>query len=277
VRVEWLDTVASSPSGPASPAKSGGTVPRTLALVPVAETLMPIVSPAPTGSTVSWPPRGIAWPAISSMLSSSLTRFLAKRTRGRFQVILVFSSSRSRAKSFRHRRCRSANRRNRGAEGDPAELQFGGGSVGAFLDQFEREGLGFLVLVFGQNFQSVDDGANRADQVVTDPRAQQGGEIERFNGDPDMDWSPQACRVPKRLSSNGRIACRIGLSGVIHRASATPRLETSFKGEKHVRPATDGLEITPQQAEQVLEALSEIVSRAAQATSLSRFHPSSTG
>jgi 3'(2'), 5'-bisphosphate nucleotidase len=34
----------------------------------------------------------------------------------------------------------------------------------------------------------------------------------------------------------------------------------------HVRAATDGPEITPRQAEQVLEALSEIVSRAAQAT-----------
>jgi 3'(2'), 5'-bisphosphate nucleotidase len=44
-------------------------------------------------------------------------------------------------------------------------------------------------------------------------------------------------------------------------------IETSFKGENvRVRSVTNGPEVTPQQAQQVLDGLSEIVSRAAQAT-----------
>ena len=60
-----------------------------------------------------------------------------------------------------------------GAEGDAAELQLGGGGVGALLDQVERKGLGLLVVFFFQHFQAVDDGADRADQIVADARAQQ--------------------------------------------------------------------------------------------------------
>src|SRR5262245_1055346 len=65
----------------------------TRAFRPAAAMRNPIVSPSPTGSTVSWPPRGIDWPAISSMLSRSFTRFFGSSSRGRFQASLVFSSS----------------------------------------------------------------------------------------------------------------------------------------------------------------------------------------
>src|SRR6185437_8326652 len=67
--------------------------------------------------------------------------------------------------------------RARGAKGDAAELQFSGAGTGAFLDQIEGEGPSLLVLGLIQNFQAVDDGADGADQIVTDTRAQQCGKI----------------------------------------------------------------------------------------------------
>src|ERR1051326_144225 len=70
-------------------------------------------------------------------------------------------------------------RRSGGAKGEPAELQPGRGIAGALLDQVEREGAGFLVLVLFQDFDAIDDRAHRADQVVTDARAEQRREVER--------------------------------------------------------------------------------------------------
>jgi hypothetical protein len=68
----------------------------------------------------------------------------------------------------------------RGAECQPAELQLRGRRLRAFLDEFHREGSGLLVLVLLHHFEAVHDGADRADEVVADPRAEQGGEVERF-------------------------------------------------------------------------------------------------
>ena len=149
----------------------------------LAETLSPMVSPSPIGSTVSWPPRGIAWPAISSIFSRSLTRFLPISTRGRFQASLVLSSSRKPREIF------SASPVSICEPADPAapkamrqNCSLAEAVLALFLISSSANCLGFLVLFLGQHFQSVDDGADRADQVVAHPRAQQGGEIERFDG-----------------------------------------------------------------------------------------------
>ena len=69
------------------------------------------------------------------------------------------------------------------AKGDSAELQLCRGRPRAFLDQIEREGLGLLVAIVLHDFDTVHDRADRTDEVVTDPRAQQCGEIERFEND----------------------------------------------------------------------------------------------
>src|ERR1051326_1517757 len=69
-----------------------------------------------------------------------------------------------------------------GAEREPAELQARRGLLRALLDQVERESLGLLIAVVFQHFEPVDEGADRADQVVANSRAQQGGEIEHFEG-----------------------------------------------------------------------------------------------
>src|SRR5262249_59055357 len=49
--------------------------------------------------------------------------------------------------------------------------------------KIEREALGLGVAVLFQHFEPIDDGASRADQIVTDARAQKRSEVERFEGD----------------------------------------------------------------------------------------------
>src|SRR5262249_17860428 len=70
-----------------------------------------------------------------------------------------------------------------GAEGDAAELQPRRSRPGALLDKIEREALGLGVAVLFQHFEPIDDGASRADKIVTAARAQQRSEVERFEGD----------------------------------------------------------------------------------------------
>ena len=120
-------------------------------------------------------------PASSSRLSRSLTRFFGSSTRGRFQVSLVLSSSRKPRAT-----CSASPRSICGAGGagraerETAELQPRRCRRGALLDQLEGEGLGLLVLVVLHHLEPVDDRADRADQVMADPRAQQRREIEGF-------------------------------------------------------------------------------------------------
>ena len=73
----------------------------------------------------------------------------------------------------------------RGPEGEAAELQPGGGRLGALLDKLGGEGAHFGVLLVFEHFEPVDDRANRADHVVADARAEKRGQIEsveRENG-----------------------------------------------------------------------------------------------
>src|SRR5581483_3239633 len=56
-------------------------------------------------------------------------------------------------------------RRSGGTECDAAELQFLRCGAGAASDQIEGELLGRLIFLFLENFETVDDGADRADQV----------------------------------------------------------------------------------------------------------------
>src|SRR5580692_2641363 len=137
-----------------------GLPPRSSAVAAVSRAFSPAAvtrNPPSRGSTVRVPPRGMAPPPTMSMLSRSLARFLGTNSRGRFQTIVVLPSS------MRPRAAFSASPSSICA---PAELQLGRSLLRAFLNQIEREGLGLFVLVLFQDFQSVDDGADRTDQVV---------------------------------------------------------------------------------------------------------------
>src|SRR5215470_2896431 len=147
------------------PWSRAGTACGIRALTPDAVMRKPMLSPAPTGSTASVPPRGIAWPAMINRLSSNLTRFFGNNTRGRFQASLVLSSSMKACAMAR------ASPRSTCALGEAAELQARRRRPRAPLDEIEREGLGLLVAVFLlQHFESVDDRAGRADQIVANAR-----------------------------------------------------------------------------------------------------------
>ncbi|MGY4345225.1 hypothetical protein ACVWXM_001689 [Bradyrhizobium sp. GM7.3] len=152
------------------------------ALCPVAVMRKLMVSPSPIGSIVSVPPRGIVCCETTSMLSSSLTRFFGSKIRGRFQVIEHLPSHLDVA--ARHGlgiaeidlRAGRAGR----TKSEAAELEASGGGFRALAYQVECElavvGLGIVV----EHFEPIDDGADRADEIVADPRAQQRSEFERI-------------------------------------------------------------------------------------------------
>jgi hypothetical protein len=99
--------------------------------------------------------------------------------------------------------------RARGAEGEPAELQAGGGGVGAALDEVQRKAAHVLVGFVLQNLEPVDDGAHRRNHVMADPRAEQGGEvegIERKNGHRQIHHQARGLRATGR--SGRRITSR---------------------------------------------------------------------
>ena len=70
--------------------------------------------------------------------------------------------------------------RTRGAKGQSAKLQPRRSGPRALFDEVERKAAHFGVLLVLQHFKSVDDRADRADDVVTNPRAQQRRKIERI-------------------------------------------------------------------------------------------------
>ena len=141
-----------------------------------------IASPCPTGSTVMLPPRGMVPAARISMLRSSFTRFFGNRTRGSFQVSFVFSSS------IMPRATLSASPVSIEAPAEPAapnairqNCSRAEAVVALFLMSSSAK-CGLLVGVVLHHLDAVDDRADRADQVVADPRAQQRREIERLEG-----------------------------------------------------------------------------------------------
>src|SRR5262245_54673211 len=66
-------------------------------------------------------------------------------------------------------------------ERDTTELQFGRRRACTLLDEIEREFPCAVVFLFLEHLKSIDDGPYRADEIVAYPRAQQGGQIERFD------------------------------------------------------------------------------------------------
>ena len=68
--------------------------------------------------------------------------------------------------------------RARRSEGEPRELQPGRGLPRALLDEILREAAHRLVLLVLQYFEPIHDGADRADHIVADPAAQEGGKIQ---------------------------------------------------------------------------------------------------
>jgi hypothetical protein len=94
--------------------------------------------------------------------------------------------------------------RSRGAERQPAELKLGRGRPGAFLDQVHGELVGLFVLALLHDLEAVHDRADRADQVMTDPRTQQRGEVEAFesNGAGHKSVPPGCWSVRARLGDS---------------------------------------------------------------------------
>src|SRR6185312_2513724 len=132
---------------------------------------------------------------------------------------------------------------------DAAELQLGRRRAGALLDELERELLGLLVLLLIQHFETVDDRADRADQVVANTRAQQRGEIESFD------------RAGHGRVSGGKAQCRRAgeslfrqLLRVIHRTRATAKDRSETLTARH--------EISPAMAADLLDGLTAIVAQA---------------
>lgn len=65
-----------------------------------------------------------------------------------------------------------------GAECEPAELEARGGLFGGFFDEVNGKTTHFLAGLFLENFKAVNDRSNGADDVMADPRTEEGGEIE---------------------------------------------------------------------------------------------------
>src|SRR5947208_3184219 len=74
---------------------------------------------------------------------------------------------------------------------------------GALLDQVEREALHRGVVLVLQDLEAVDDRPHRIDDVVADPRAQQGREIEGFELKSGHHWS-----IPKTVEGRGLLKPR---------------------------------------------------------------------
>ena len=74
-------------------------------------------------------------------------------------------------------------RRAGGSERQPAELQLGRRHGGALLDEVESEAPHLGVFLLVEDFETVDDGADRADHVVADSGTQKGREVEGIERD----------------------------------------------------------------------------------------------
>ena len=153
------------------------------ALRPFAVILKVVAASAPVDSTARTPPRGIAWEATTSMFSAQLDPVLRQQDAGHVpgELYLVVLDEAA-GDAFGIAGVDLGAGRTRRPEREAAELQASRGGAGTLLDEVEGEGLGFLVLGFLQNLEAIDDRPGRADQVVADPRAQQGGEVEGFEG-----------------------------------------------------------------------------------------------
>ena len=64
------------------------------------------------------------------------------------------------------------------AERQPAELQPRRGGLGALADQIEREIAIFRLRIVVEDLEPIDDRADRADEIVADPRTQQRRKFE---------------------------------------------------------------------------------------------------
>ena len=70
-----------------------------------------------------------------------------------------------------------------GSEGKARKLQPGRGACRAFAHELERVGAHRLVLFDVHHLEPIDDGADRADDVMAHAAAKQGGKVERFELD----------------------------------------------------------------------------------------------
>ena len=118
------------------------------------------------------PPRGAAPAAMRQRLSRSLTTFFGASRRWRVpsqrRSIVDEEASRHILGVSGVDRCAE---RARGAEGEPAELQSGGGRDRALLDEVHRDRAHLRVLFAVEHFEAVDDRPDRADHIVADARA----------------------------------------------------------------------------------------------------------
>jgi hypothetical protein len=104
---------------------------------------------------------------------------------------------------------------------EAAELQSCGGGLGALADQIEREIAVFGLRVVVEHLKPIDDGANRADEIVTDSRTQQCREFEEHR-EQDRETKCQTSWVPGKPPGRkvlaGSYESRV-LIGLIHCAA----------------------------------------------------------
>src|SRR3954468_8594950 len=153
------------------------------AFSPAAATRKPIASPSPSGSTVSTPPRGIVCCAITSMFKSSLTRFFRQQharqvPRDRGLAVLDMPARHG----LRVAEVNLRARRSRRPERQAAELQSCGRGLGALADQIERKFAVLRLWIIVEDLKPIDDGADRTDQIVANPRTQERRKLEGIGG-----------------------------------------------------------------------------------------------
>ena len=108
-----------------------------------------------------------------------MTLFFGSNSRGKFQVIVVLPSSMMAARHvLRVAEIDLRAGRTRRAKRQAAELQPRRGGLGALADQIEREFAIFRLGIVVEHLKPIDDGANRTDEIVADPRTQQRREFE---------------------------------------------------------------------------------------------------
>jgi len=101
------------------------------------------------------------------------------------------------AKEAARDRCRIAGidrcpGRTGGPESQPAKLQTRRGLPSAFFDEIERKAAKFRVLLLVEHLKAIDNGANRADHIVTDSGAKKRGEVEGVEGRHDSSLQGQS-------------------------------------------------------------------------------------
>ena len=112
-----------------------------------------------------------------------MTRFFGSNSRGKFQrdrgLAVLDMAARH---GLRVAEIDLRARRSRRAERQAAELQAGRGGLGALANQIEGEIAVLRLGIVVEHLKPIDDGADRTDEIVANPRTQQRGEFQGIGG-----------------------------------------------------------------------------------------------